>query len=124
VRDLATWMLHMVEQRGTGTYNAVGPAAPVTMAGFLDTCRTVAGSDARFVWVDDESLAAAGVGRSEIPLWMPSPMRSKLFTVSNQRALDAGLTLRPLADTIADVLAWEREHTQPVSFSREREAEV
>jgi hypothetical protein len=32
-----------------------------------------------------------------------------------RRALDAGLTFRPLADTIHDTLVWDRAHAAPVS---------
>jgi len=52
-RDLATWMLDMVERRATGIYNAVGPNRVLTMGEMIETCRTAAGSDAELVWVDE-----------------------------------------------------------------------
>ena len=47
VRDLAAWMVDLVERRESGTFNATGPGTP--WLELADTCRSVAGSDARFV---------------------------------------------------------------------------
>jgi 2'-hydroxyisoflavone reductase len=120
VRDLARWLLHMIEEQQVGTYNAVGPAEPITMGDFLETCRQVTGIDATFTWVDDKFLIEKGLRPAEIPLWTPAPGRPR-FAASNRLALGAGLSLRPLADTITDTLIWEKDHPQPISFSREQE---
>jgi 2'-hydroxyisoflavone reductase len=44
------------------------------------------------------------------------------------KAVAAGLTFRPLAETIADTLAWDKERELPraegVGLSREREQEL
>lgn len=50
--------------------------------------------------------------------------------MSNARAIAAGLTFRPLATTVADLLAWfhalpaERQAKPRAGISREREAEL
>jgi 2'-hydroxyisoflavone reductase len=120
VRDLAQWLLHMIEEGQAGTYNVVGPAEPLTMGDFLEICRDVTGGDASFTWVGDDFLIGKGLRPAEIPLWAPAT-RGPRFTASNRRALGAGLSLRPLADTIADTLIWEQDHPQPISFLREQE---
>ena len=125
-RDLAEWIIDLVECRQTGIYNATGPAYPLTMGEVLETCRQVSGqvesagrtlfagrtlspgrTESAFSWVSDEFLLAQGViPFTELPLWLP-PEAVAMSQVSIARALSAGLTFRPLAATIADTLAWD-----------------
>jgi 2'-hydroxyisoflavone reductase len=106
-RDLAGWMLAMIEAGGTGVFNAVGPARPFTMQTLLETSREVSGSDARFTWVTEDFITRAGVEPwSDLPLWLPARFAG-LMQADVSRATRAGLTLRPLADTLRDTLAWE-----------------
>jgi 2'-hydroxyisoflavone reductase len=109
-RDLAAWILHMADTRQSGTFNAAGPERALTMRELLDTARRVSGSDAQFVWADEDFLLGRGVAPwSEVPLWIPAREESLRFmqAVSNRKAVATGLTFRPLADTIRDTLAWD-----------------
>ncbi len=109
-RDLAEWTIRMTEEAQTGVYNANGPDYKLTMGRFLEECRTVSGSDARLTWVDDGFLVERGVEWwSGLPLWIPEEEESHRFFLSNNidKALAAGLTFRPLAETIRDTLAWQ-----------------
>jgi len=107
VRDLAEWIVHIIEANRTGTFNAQGPDRPVTMQGMLDESRKVSGSDARFTWVSERFLTDAGVTPwSEVPLWVPEEWEG-LKQVDFSAALVAGLTFRPLAETIRDTLIWD-----------------
>ena len=108
-------------------FNATGPAAPLTLEQTLLACQAATGADARLVWVDPQWLLAAGVAPwSEIPLWAPGA--ETLNQVSIAAAIAAGLTFRPLQQTIADTLAWAR--TEPpvgpeaAGLSRARETEL
>jgi 2'-hydroxyisoflavone reductase len=110
-RDLAEWMVRMMESEQVGTFNATGPDHVLTMAHFLDACRTASGSDARFTWVSEDFLAEQGVAPwSELPLYLPSsPGTHEYFSRTDVGpALTAGLAFRPLAQTIGDTLAWQR----------------
>ncbi len=40
------------------------------------------------------------------PLWLPEEYNG-IFAVKNDKAITAGLTFRPLADTISDTLMWD-----------------
>lgn len=126
-RDLAGWILEAMESHRTGVYNATGPASPLTLERLLETCRAEAGSDARFTWVDDQFLLSAGVKpRMELPLWMPGAPGAA--TVDCRRALAAGLSLRPLAETVRDTLAWDAQRGPGVplraGLARERETQL
>ncbi|MDQ3849611.1 MAG: NAD-dependent epimerase/dehydratase family protein, partial [Actinomycetota bacterium] len=107
-RDLATWMLDMAQRRATGTFNAVGPAEPTTMADVLEACRAAANSGAELVWVPDAALLEAGIQPwSQLPLWIPDlaePLAGFL-RIDSRRAMAQGLTFRPLTDTARDILA-------------------
>ena len=130
VRDLAEWMVFLVERGVTGIYNATGPERPLTMAEFLESSRRATGSDARFTWFDDAKLLEAKVGPwREMPLWIPDadPMRG-LGSVSIERALAKGLRFRSVEETVRDTLAWARtrpeDHAWKAGLAPEREAEV
>ena len=105
VRDLAAWIVTAAEERLSGAFNATGPA---TMGAVLDAARRASGSTARAVEVDDAFLTGQGVGEwMELPLWIdPSNDDWRHFMeVDATRATAAGLTFRPLDDTVAATLA-------------------
>lgn len=110
VRDLADWIVRMVEAGRTGVYNATGPSGLLTIRQVLDECKAVSGSDASFVWVGERFLLDAGVTPwTEVPLWTPEsdPASAGIFAANCGKAIVDGLTFRPLADTIRDTLAWD-----------------
>ncbi|HSN78100.1 MAG TPA: SDR family oxidoreductase [Anaerolineae bacterium] len=107
-RDLADWILRMVEARRIGVFNATGPEHELLMGDMLAACRLAIGSDARFIWVDEAFLLANGVTPwSELPLWLPEADNA-VMAADCRRALAAGLAFRPLTETVQDTLAWLR----------------
>jgi 2'-hydroxyisoflavone reductase len=127
VRDLAEWNIRMAEERQIGTFNASG-ADGVTMGQLLDECKTTSSSDARFVWAGEEFLLEQGVGTwGEMPLWV-TEARNGIFEAHNDKAIAAGLTFRPLTETIRATLEWVK--TRPdndvwrAGLKPEREREV
>jgi 2'-hydroxyisoflavone reductase len=131
-RDLAEWTIRMVEQGATGIYNATGPATPLTIKGMLEGIKAALGSDAKFTWVPADFLEKEKVAPwSDMPVWVPpSGEDGGMGAMSIKRALDQGLTFRPLAVTARDTLAWfksrpkERQEKLKAGLTKEREAEV
>jgi 2'-hydroxyisoflavone reductase len=106
-RDLAQWIIRMAEARRAGIYNATGAEDGLTMGRLLEECKTVSGSDATFTWASEEFLLEQKVRQwGEMPLWIPEEYNG-IFLVNNDKAIAAGLTFRPLSDTIKDTLAWD-----------------
>ena len=108
-RDLAEWMVRMVEEPGNGgTYNATGPAEPETFGAMLGGLRDALGADAEFTWVDAAFLAEHGVTPwGHMTNWVPPEGDSAgLLAVSIAAALSRGLAFRPLEETARDTLAW------------------
>ena len=110
VRDLAEWIILMIERRATGIYNAHGQPKTLTMQRLLDECKSVSGSDAEFTWASEEFLLKESVAAwSELPLWLPedaAPHLKGFMFINPDKAIAAGLTFRPLRDTISDTLDW------------------
>jgi 2'-hydroxyisoflavone reductase len=135
-RDIAEWTVRMAEQRAFGTYNAFGPARPLTMGPMLAGVKDGVGGDAAFVWVPAAFLRAQKVnGWINMPAWVPADGSGKgLLTRSNARALAKGLTFRPLPVTARDTLAWHKtrpaeeqarvENASRAGLTAAKEAEV
>ncbi len=114
-RDLAEFIVRCGEEGVTGTYNVTGPRSPLTMGEMLGAMRAqIPNSDAQFLWGDAAFLAEQKVrGWSDMPVWIPPIGPTAGFTRrSIKRALDKGLTFRPLADTVRDTLAFYDQQTE------------
>lgn len=124
-RDLAAWMVSLLERKMAGTYHAAGPAAPLSWGEFIEACIRVGGADTRAVWVASEFLLRQGVTPwSELPVWLGGE-EAGLTQIDIGRALAQGLTMRPHEATLADTLAWARggvPRKPKAGLSREREA--
>ncbi len=131
-RDLAEWTIRMAEARAFGTYNATGPDYEMSVAAMLYGIRAVTTKGAKFTFVPADFLAEKEVAPwGDLPVWVPGQGESEGFArISIARALAAGLTFRPLANTAADTLAWfhaqpaERQAALKAGIKPEREAEV
>jgi 2'-hydroxyisoflavone reductase len=132
VRDLAAWMITVVEKKLTGTFNATGPATTLGMGALLDGCKQGAGGDGKLTWVDVDFLDKHDVhGWSDLPVWLsPRGEETYLGRISRERAVKAGLTFRSVADTARDTLAWwnglpaERRAKPKAGLTPDREREV
>lgn len=107
-RDLAAFTLRALADGRRGAFNLTSPPGQWTMADLLQACADAAGVRPRWVWAAMDRLAALGLQPwTDLPLALPDDAEHAGFMrVPVQRALDAGLALRPLAQTVADTLAW------------------
>ena len=120
VRDLGDWIVSLCGREVGGIYNATHPG--VSWGELMETCRDVAGTNADVTWVDSEFLTQHEVGQwMELPLWLDDPALAYADRVDVRRALDAGLTFRPLAETVVGALE-EAQTTEAAGLRPEREA--
>jgi len=125
-RDLADWLVRLALDGPGGVYNATGPAEPLAFSDLLERARAAVGSDARFVWIDDQPILDAGVEAwSELPLWLPGTDYAGMARADASRARTAGLRFRPLEETVLDTLAWDRtvQGGRP-TLTHEKEQEI
>jgi 2'-hydroxyisoflavone reductase len=108
VRDLAGFVVHAIERDSDGIYNVTSARGAVSMRDVVDACRTDAAAPSSARWVDGEFLAQNGcAGWSDLPLWTrPDTPYPGIFAVDARRALDAGLRVRSLEDTVRATRAW------------------
>jgi 2'-hydroxyisoflavone reductase len=110
VRDLAEWTVRMAEQRTTGVFNASGPARPITMRQMLAEIARGVQVDPTLVCAPAPFLKANQVSAwRDMPVWIPGQGETFGFHRRDiHRAIDVGLTYRPLPLTAADTLVWFR----------------
>jgi 2'-hydroxyisoflavone reductase len=105
VRDLAAWLVHLAEEGTAGAFNAVGPTPPARWGDVLQSCVEVSGSGATLTWVPATWLEQNGVAEQWIWSAPVGPMAG-FHRWNNARAVAAGLTLRPIDDTVRATLEW------------------
>jgi 2'-hydroxyisoflavone reductase len=125
-RDAGSFVVTLLQDGTSGTFNAVGPAQDVTLGELWAACAAAAGTSPDLVTVTDDFLDEHAV--PALPLVLPRGAGLEgLFRRSAERARAAGLRQRPLEDTAVDTLHWDRERGAPAMeryLSPEREAEV
>ncbi len=115
VRDLALWMVRMLEAGQTGVFNASGPGEPLTMNRILEACARRHAQRTRWTWVADSILVANGIRR--LPLWMPEDKNNAgFFNVDSSKAVQEGLAFRPFAETVDAVARWAEGCQVPTPF--------
>lgn len=132
VRDLAEFTIRMAETQTVGAFNACGPDYSFTFEAMLHSIRAVTGVAAELNWATDEFLAEQSLNPwSDMPVWVPRRGGYGGFsTRSNAKAIAAGMTFRPFADTVAATLNWfedqpvERQAEMRAGISAEREAKA
>jgi 2'-hydroxyisoflavone reductase len=133
-RDLSEFVVRLAEDRVVGTFNATGPRSPLSIAEMLYGIRaaTSGSNEISFTWVDAAFLAQQNVrGWSDMPTWIaPRNDNAGWSRVSIARALEKGLTYRPLAVTARDTIDWfktlpaQRRDNMTAGLKPEREKEV
>lgn len=146
VRDLAKWIIHCAEKNIVGVFVATGPQKPGTIGEIIDTSIRVAKDEAAksdgttskrpvdttVTWVPTEFLMAQGVSPGgDLPIWIPPEGEMAGFHRWNvSKAVGAGLTFRPLEDTLRGILTWydglkpEEQAKFRAGMKRDREEKV
>jgi len=146
VRDLAEWIVRCAEQKTMGVFLATGPTPGGTIgevvAASIDAAPSAglppalrgegkSAEPVRAVWVPAEFLESQGVRIGQLPIWIPPKGDGAGFHQwNNAKARAAGLTFRPLPETMKAINAWvdgippEKYARVRGGMPRERETEV
>ncbi|MFQ1702849.1 epimerase [Loktanella agnita] len=108
IADVAAFILHLAERRIGGIFNTTAP--PMTFAAMLSAIFAQTQQPADLRWGPLQAFTKAGLQPwSDLPLIVPDdPIVRHMLNVSTARAQEAGLTCRPLEDTIQRILSWDR----------------
>lgn len=117
--DLARWLVSAGLAGTSGVMNAAG--SDITIGDALDASAEAAGTspdwrEATEQWLLEHDVAP-WMGPGSLPLWLPAEDTAGM-RVDCSRARAAGLSTRPIAESAAGALAWERE----LGLDRERHA--
>jgi nucleoside-diphosphate-sugar epimerase len=118
-RDLAGFALQRAH--GGGTYDVVSRPGHCTTEQLLTACVRITGSDAELVWVGDDAVERVGAAPwTELPCWVPETGElAGLMAADTSRAHAAGLSCRPVEQTVEDTWAWlQREGLPPARTDR------
>jgi len=130
VRDLCEWMVRLLDRDAAGTFNVVGPAAPQTLAEFVDGLRPLSPAGTTTTWIEDYAWLKAyplrpprpgePAGLTEaIPWVMAEGDELGHMRIDARKARAAGLTFRPLLTTARDTLAWRASAAVPEALRRQ-----
>lgn len=92
----------------SGIYNMTSRDMP--LSALLDTTVAVTGAEAELVWLPANKLEEAGIQPwTELPLIAPSDARRHyFFQIDTAKAHRDGLSCRPIAETLTDLLHRDR----------------
>ena len=130
VRDLAEFIVKVIEDKKPDVYNATGPEKPFQFRDFAHQVKKITNSDADFCWATNKWLLQEKVGQwMEMPLWETSPESQALMESNIRKALTAGLQFRSLEDTVYATLHWYDEikgdsKTWPAGLGPSKEQEL
>jgi 2'-hydroxyisoflavone reductase len=130
VRDLASFIIQQLENKSIGTYHVTGANKELTMGEVLTQCQKELNPNTTFTWVTKDFLDEQNVKYwTDLPLYIPYGVEMDGFSSVNiEKAMGAGLTFRPLLETIIDTFEWsqtrDQDYSMQAGISREKELEL
>lgn len=112
VRDVAEWMIRLGEEKITGTYNAVGPKSAETISEFVQKASASFEAESTFIQVDDYDFLKENEVYYIVPWIMPDKYNYGSARVNNKKALNAGLNIRDLKESMTDLSEWWNAQSQ------------
>lgn len=114
-RDLANFVVRVADDGLAGGYHVAGPSGGDRFIAVIErVVAHVAPPDAAVVEVDARRVLAEGLG-DRFPLWS-GPESENVLALDATLALSHGLSLRPLEDSVDDVVAWWDDRPWPAQW--------
>lgn len=113
-RDLAAFFLHCAVNKTMGIFNTTGPQPELSLHEFINRTHSALGSKTKLIEADHAWIESQGAKRwIDYPMWIADESQY-MHSISSSKALAAGLTNRPLEDTIRAIRAWDVQRGSPV----------
>lgn len=106
VRDVAQFMIRLIEDQNVGTFNGVGPENAMGMHAFIDEARSAFDVDHKLIKIDDYEFLKENKVYYIVPWVMPEGNNFGSSLTSNAHSISNGLTFTPLIQTMKDTHDW------------------
>lgn len=106
VRDVAEWMIRLIEKKKSGIFNAVGPKEEQNMFSFVQEASTAFDVETSLVNIDDHDFLKENGIYYIVPWIMPTPDNMGSAKISNEKVIKHGLQFRRLSETVKDTYDW------------------
>lgn len=124
-RDMASWIIAMIEKTGSGTFHAVSPAPPFSFGDMLEAIVAEVGPPGTtLTWVGQDFLTAEGEDSRSLPLWPMGEDGISINTANPAAAYAAGLSPRPLGQSVRETRDAEASFSTSTTITPEREADL
>ena len=106
VRDLVAFYVKLIEDQRTGIYNGVAASTTIPSREFYETARRIINPNAQYVFVDNYDLLDKHKIVEVVPWVLLKGNNLHATSVASSKSAAAGLTARPLEETLRDTMAW------------------
>jgi 2'-hydroxyisoflavone reductase len=111
-RDLANFVVRIAEDSVVGAFHVAGPEPGDHFVEMVEQIVAHCGPDGTSVKVIDPDVVIASSLADKFPLWSGKEVNNSM-AVNSSLAMSNGLDLRPLGESIDDVIAWWGERAWP-----------
>ena len=106
VRDLAEFMITLLESGKGGIYNGAGPKSPLGAWTFYDEAVKAIDAKVTLTRIEDHEFLKTHNIEYSIPWAILEGNNYGMMSIRNDKAIAAGLRFRSIATTVRDTLAW------------------
>lgn len=123
VRDVAEFMIRLIEEKHSGTFNATGPKETQNMYDFVEEASNAFDVDHTFVKIDDYEFLKANKVPYLVPWIMPEENNYGSARANSDKAIAAGLTYRDLKNSIKETYDWWNSNSVPEDMRQKFEGD-
>ncbi|MEL7123577.1 MAG: NAD-dependent epimerase/dehydratase family protein [Bacteroidota bacterium] len=106
VRDLAEWMIRLLENKAAGIYNGSGPGFKMTTNAFVHGIHASFNSLVNYIQIDDFEFLKENSIIGIQPWVIQLPEYAGMSMSNNRKAIAADLQFRPLSETVSATKEW------------------
>lgn len=106
VRDLAEWMIRLLENKAAGIYNGSGPGFKMTTNAFVHGIHASYTSPVNYIQIDDLDFLRENNIIGIQPWVIQLPEYAGMSKSDNSEAIDADLQFRSLSETVRATREW------------------
>ena len=106
IRDMAGFMIRLIENKTAGTFNGVGPISEMGLHEFIYGVKACFSVESMLTMIEDYDFLEANNVTYSIPWVMANEDHLGSSKVNNSHSIAHGLTFRPMAQTIMDIYEW------------------